>query len=121
MTRMSARCRGPVEFHASGTRDWYSERTKDTAGHGMSDDSMDEDGLRALWPTLFLQQTRPGHEPANRELLAVIDRIEADQADLTTDYLRDNFLLTDNPAVAWLRDCINKTVADYFRQIGMTY
>ena len=45
----------------------------------------------------------------------------AGESDLTTDYLRDNFLLTDNAAVGWLRECINKTVADYFRQIGMTY
>ena len=45
----------------------------------------------------------------------------ARQQDLTTDYLGGNLLADDHPAIAWLRDCINRTVADYFRELGMAY
>ena len=87
----------------------------------MAEERSAGDGVKALWPTIFMQRTLPGHELANRELAGLVLGLERENADLTTDYLGGNILANDNPAVAWLRDCINRTVADYFRQLGMAY
>ena len=40
---------------------------------------------------------------------------------MTTNYLAGNLLTLENPAVQWLKDCINKTVIDYLRHAGMDY
>jgi hypothetical protein len=29
--------------------------------------------------------------------------------------------VADHPAVAWLRDCVNRAIADYFRALGIAY
>lgn len=81
----------------------------------------DPEGFVSLWPTLLLQRRLPGHEAANRELRRLIEARAAAKADLTTDYLAGNLLGDANPAVAWLRDCINRTVIDYLRRLGMDY
>jgi uncharacterized protein (TIGR02466 family) len=81
----------------------------------------DEKGFRHLWPTVFLERRLPGHEAANQVLRQVIERLERDNPELTTDYLGGNFLTHDNPAVAWLRECINKTAIDYLQHCGLDY
>ena len=80
-----------------------------------------ERGFLALWPTMLLQRSLPGHAAANQELARLIRTLDKERDDLTTDYLGGNILVTDNPAIAWLRDCINKTVIDYLRELGMDY
>lgn len=84
-------------------------------------DTSAPDGFRSLWPTILVERELPGHEAANAALLDLIEGLERDNADLTTDYLGGNLLAGDHPAAAWLRDCINKTVIDYFRHLGMDY
>ena len=79
------------------------------------------DGFISLWPTTILQRQLPGYAAANRVLYDLIQELEHDNRRLTTDYTNDNLLVRDNPAILWLRECINKTVADYFRQIGADY
>ncbi len=81
----------------------------------------DDKGITQLWPTQFLQRRLPGHEAANQELTRLILARDAAQADMTTDYRSGNFLLAENPAVEWLRACINKTVIDYLRHAGLDY
>ena len=81
----------------------------------------DAEGFLELWPTLMLQRALPGHEAANQVLGALIEAEDAGHADLTTDYRSDNLLARDHPAIAWLRDCINKTVGDYLRRCGLDY
>lgn len=83
--------------------------------------SPDEQGFRLLWPVLFLQRTLPGHEYANLELERLILEHESENTNLTTDYLAGNILALDNPAVGWLRQCIDKTAADYCRRAGIDY
>lgn len=78
-------------------------------------------GFRQLWPTVLVERELPGQAAANQALLDLIERLERENADLTTDYLGGNLLARDHPAVQWLRDCINKTVIDYFRHVGMDY
>ncbi len=84
-------------------------------------DPADESGFFSLWPTLFLRRQLPGHEAANEALLRLIEKLEDDNRDLTTDYRDRNLLGLDDPAAQWLRDCINVTVIDYLRRIGMNY
>jgi uncharacterized protein (TIGR02466 family) len=78
-------------------------------------------GFETLWPTIFLQRSLPGHEAANRVLLQTLMGQDAAQADMTTDYLSGNLFTLEDPALQWLRDCVNKTVIDYFRHLGMDY
>jgi len=87
----------------------------------MTTSGKDQDGFVALWPTTIARQTLPGHELANQELLRLITKLDAERTDLTTDYLGGNFLTIEEPAVGWLRDCVNKTVIDYLRHAGMDY
>ena len=79
------------------------------------------DGFRSLWPTTLVERRLPGHEAANQALHQRIEALEAANKDLTTDYLGGNLLAHQDPAVQWLRDCINKTVIDYLRHLGMDY
>ncbi len=46
----------------------------------------DGDGFTQLWPTLFLRRQLPGHEAANQALLQLIEGLETQNRDLTTDY-----------------------------------
>ncbi len=78
-------------------------------------------GFKSLWPTVFVERMLPGHETANPVLFQAIEALERDNQDLTTDYLGGNFLTLENPAAGWLKDCINKTVVDYFKHLGMDY
>jgi uncharacterized protein (TIGR02466 family) len=79
------------------------------------------EGFKQLWPTTLVERRLPGHEEANQELARLIRGLEAERPELTTDYLGGNLLTDDNPAVAWLKACINKTVVDYFRHLKMNY
>lgn len=81
----------------------------------------DSEGFVSLWPTVLLHRRLPGHEAANQELRRLIEARAAAKADLTTDYLESNFLADDNPAIAWLRECVNRTVIDYLRRLGLAY
>ncbi len=79
------------------------------------------DGFRRLWPTLMLDRELPGHEQANEVLSEFILDLDAKRGDMTTDYLGGNILTQKHPAIEWLRECINKTVIDYFAHLGMDY
>ncbi|MDX1432987.1 MAG: TIGR02466 family protein [Gammaproteobacteria bacterium] len=80
-----------------------------------------DDGFIALWPTVVMRRMLPGHEKANVALTHLVEELDRSRADLTTDYLGDNLLASDNPAVEWLKQCINVSVRDYFKHLGMTY
>ncbi len=58
----------------------------------------DEAGFFSLWPTLFLRRRLPGHEAADEALLGLIEKLETDNRDLTTDYRERNLLGLDDPA-----------------------
>ena len=88
----------------------------------MSKPTPDAEGFVALWPTLLLQRSLPGHELANQELSRLIlERDAAHTGDMTTDYRAENLLVHENPAVGWLRECINKTVIDSLKRQGLDY
>jgi len=81
----------------------------------------DDAGFLPLWPTTLLQRSLPGHEQANSALTALIEKLEAANRELTTDYLSDNLLTHEHPAITWLRQCINKTAVDYLQRAGLDY
>ncbi len=74
-----------------------------------------------LWPTLLLERDLPGHEPADAALLELIEAMERDNRELTTDYLGGNLLARPEPSVQWLRDAINRTIIEYFDHLEMGY
>ena len=87
----------------------------------MAERQADSDGFVELWPTVMMRRTLPGHAAANEALGALVLDLDRQRAGMTTDYLADNFIGLDHPAVDWLRQCINKTTQDYFARCGMVY
>ena len=87
----------------------------------MAEQTSASEGFESLWPTVFLRRTLPGHELANQALAAYILDLDRKNRDMTTDYLGGNLMTDEHPAVAWLRECVNRTVADYFSHLGMGY
>jgi uncharacterized protein (TIGR02466 family) len=77
--------------------------------------------FHSLWPTVLLERDIPGHEAANKALIKLVESLEQDRPDLTTDYLGGNFLAHPNPASQWLKDCVNKTIIEYFNHVDMGY
>jgi len=80
-----------------------------------------DDGFVSLWPTKLLKRMLPDAQAANKELARLIEELDNAHRDLTTDYRSDNLFTLDNAAVAWLRECVNITVGDYFRHLEMNY
>jgi uncharacterized protein (TIGR02466 family) len=91
------------------------------SAHPPSDDSLDEQGFRQLWPVLLMQRTLPGHEQANPVLEQNVLRQESMHEGLTTDYVQQNLFASDDPAIGWLMQCIHKSATDYCRRAGMDY
>lgn len=82
---------------------------------------IDRDGFRELWPVLILQRMLPSAERASLELARLVLARESERPGLTTAYRDDNIFALDDPAIAWLRQCIHKTATDYCRRAGMDY
>jgi len=91
------------------------------------------EGFTNLWPTTFLSRQLPGTEAPNQalvELLLSLDQQHssataagpagAQGASLTSNYLEQDLLSVEHPAIQWLAACINKTVGDYLRQTGVS-
>ena len=87
----------------------------------MTAPGSDSDGFLDLWPTQMLRQRLPGAEKANPILAQEIEKLEAGNAELTTDYREQNFLAMEHPAVGWLRDCVNRATVNYLRRQGIDY
>lgn len=94
----------------------------------MSSHEVNADGFVELWPTRLMKRQLPQTDQANQALLALILELESKHQDglqqgrdLTTDYLTQDLLKIDNPAVKWLQGCINKTVVDYLKSQGVDY
>lgn len=86
----------------------------------MASRDPDSEGFLELWPTLMLRQRR-GAEKANPLLAQEIQRLEAENPQLTTDYREQNFLGAAHPAIAWLRDCVNRAAVNHLRRQGIDY
>lgn len=81
----------------------------------------DSDGVYSLWPTRLMRRQLPGAEAANQHLASLMLQEDAAAEDLTVNYRETGFLQRDDPAIAWLHQCINKTVVDYLTAQGQHY
>lgn len=80
-----------------------------------------KDGYLHLWPTILVQRHLPDATRWNEGLLKRVEELDRANENLTTDYLGDNFFDSILPPVVWLRDGINKTVADYLNHCDVDY
>jgi uncharacterized protein (TIGR02466 family) len=78
-----------------------------------------DDGFTQLWPTLFLQRQIPSADIANQALLQFLMMQDEAQAQMTTDYRQQNLFEQNHPALQWLHQCINKSIADYLSKSGV--
>ena len=79
------------------------------------------DGFVSLWPTKILKRTLPDTQAANQALEGFIEDLDRKHRDLTTDYRSEDLFSHDHSGILWLRECVNATVRDYFRHLGMDY
>ena len=79
------------------------------------------EGIVNLWPTVIFQRKLGDADGPNRDLLRLINALDREHQDLTTDYLASDLFNKDDPAVNWLRSQVNQTVIGYLRQIGIDY
>ena len=59
-----------------------------------------------LWPTQFMEMSLPGHENANSVIADIVLSKNAAQENMTENYISQNILEMDHPAMFWLKQCI---------------
>ena len=75
--------------------------------------------FNGAWPTLLVRRSLPGFEQPTSDLAAHIADQEAREADYTARYQEQNFLLGEHPALRWLKDQIDQTVAAFIHYLGI--
>lgn len=75
--------------------------------------------FQRLWPTLFMSIRLPGFEAANGILSNLVMQANAQQNQLTTNYLQQNLFESNHPAIGWLKQCVMRAIADYVAEAGM--
>lgn len=77
--------------------------------------------LHEMWPTGLIKRRLRDHHRPNQDLIAIIDDMERQNRDLTTDFNTNRFGDSRHPAVNWLMGEINRSLTLYFKQMGMHY
>jgi uncharacterized protein (TIGR02466 family) len=72
-----------------------------------------------MWSTALIKRRLPGYEKQNGELIDIIDSLERENPDLTTDFNSERFRSYQHPAMDWLMSNINQSVTAYIKQIGI--
>ena len=72
-----------------------------------------------IWPTGLIKRRLPDYEQRNRELIDIIDEMERENPNLTTDFNSHRLLDYRHPAIDWLMSHINQSVRAYFMQMGI--
>lgn len=75
----------------------------------------------ALWPTHLMRIRLPGAEQANPILAQLIEQMDAEHDQMTTDYLSGDLFAHPHPALGWLKSCVERAVLDYARGTGIDY
>jgi uncharacterized protein (TIGR02466 family) len=75
--------------------------------------------FQRLWPTLLMAIRLPGYDAANSVLSALVLQANAQQNQLTTNYLNQNLFELNHPAIGWLQQCVMRAIADYTVEAGM--
>lgn len=88
----------------------------------MSEKEFPDSGFYSLWPTTLLRRELPGHADANLHLLSLILRLaQQHKGAFTTDYSDQELFALSDPAIDWLKTCVNRTVIDYLQHQGVNY
>ena len=74
-----------------------------------------------LWPSIFMRHVLPGCEVANVTLTTLIEHLDLQDPNTTTDYLKGNLMEHSHPAIQWLKNSFQYAVLDYARHIGIDY
>ena len=74
-----------------------------------------------LWPTLLMNDQLPDAQTPNRLLVEEIEQRDAAESNMTTTYRNHNFFESEQPAIGWLRECINQAVIRYLKQTAVDY
>jgi uncharacterized protein (TIGR02466 family) len=80
-----------------------------------------DNGIVSLWPTMLLKRTLPDAQAANKALAQLIEDLDRRHRDFTTDYRSADLFTLEHASTIWLKECVNVTVRDYFRHLGMDY
>jgi uncharacterized protein (TIGR02466 family) len=72
-----------------------------------------------LWPTLFMSVLLPGHEQANGLLSSLVMQQNAEQNQMTTNYLEQNIFSVEHPAIIWLRQSCEHGIKEYSSHAGL--
>ncbi|NQU59772.1 MAG: hypothetical protein HQ512_01455 [Rhodospirillales bacterium] len=75
-----------------------------------------DEGLQKIWPTLFVKRHLDDCEDWNSQLAVLINDMEKQNPDLTTNSWLENFFDRQEAPVAWLRDRVTETVAGYLEE-----
>ncbi|MCG6885323.1 MAG: hypothetical protein LJE62_16360 [Silicimonas sp.] len=77
--------------------------------------------FKGLWPTHLMSVVLPGAEQANAVLAELVEAMDAERAQMTTDYLSGDLFAHPHPAMGWLKSCVERGVVDYARGTGVDY
>lgn len=80
-----------------------------------------EGDLLDMWSTGLIKRRLPEHDRPNQELIRIIDEMERENPNLTTDFDVDRIRDSKHAAVDWLMSHIYQSVSGYFNQIGMKH
>lgn len=90
-------------------------------GEGIRYEKRWDGEIQDLWPTGLIKRRLPEHDRPNQELIGIIDELERENPNLTTDFNVDRFRSHKHPAVDWLMSNIEQSITAYFKQLGMNY
>ena len=74
-----------------------------------------------LWPTKILQRYLKNFEKPNSLLLKLLNEMNKENKNISTDYRENNLLNLDHPGTNWLRDSVNDAVIDYLKSASIDY
>ncbi len=77
--------------------------------------------IHDMWPTGLIKRRLPGYDQRNKELIDIVDEMERENPDLTTDFNVDRLQGSGHAAIDWLMANIQDSVSAYVNQIGMRY
>ena len=77
--------------------------------------------LVRLWPTLVNRCRLASHAEHDPGLIALVESMDADAEQMTTDYRTVDILALDHDDIRWLNAGIDAAVRTYFGAVGLDY
>ncbi len=100
---------------------WFEVVPADTDEKAGETSARWDGDIRDMWSTGLIKRRLPEYEQRNPELIQIIDGLESENPDLTTDFNSGQLHQVRRPAVDWLMANINQSVSAYVQEVGMDY